>query len=145
MGMLLLILTVFLVTDTIDARQFQVKNLVGVWKNQLGSVFNISDVSTESYELRGTYISGSGTNGAAYPVIGSINELPSDTSNQDKHTVLVVSFTVNWGKIGSVTTWNGFVEEGNRLVAQWLLVRPVSSFLWDHILTGQDIFTKFEI
>ncbi|CAF2964694.1 unnamed protein product [Rotaria sp. Silwood2] len=89
-----------------------------------------------------------GTAGDQYALNGFVNLSPMVTG---KHNVIVVSFTVHWSNIGSVTTWNGFYSEGDyddkdgapgRIICQWLLVRPVTNYKWDHILTGQDRFTK---
>ena len=122
--------------------------LKGVWINELGSTLHIIDVFKPTLRIKGNYRSSSGTAGNQYGLNGFINLTPMVTG---KHNVIVVSFTVHWGSVGSVTTWNGFYSEGDyddkenasgRIISQWMLVRPVSNYKWDHILTGQDRFTK---
>ncbi|CAF2785415.1 unnamed protein product [Rotaria sp. Silwood2] len=122
--------------------------LKGVWVNELGSTLNITSVFKSTLQIKGNYRSPSGTAGDQYALNGFVNLSPMVTG---KHNVIVVSFTVHWSNIGSVTTWNGFYSEGDyddkdgapgRIICQWLLVRPVTNYKWDHILTGQDRFTK---
>ena len=116
--------------------------LVGDWLNSLGSTLTITSVNAVTGKITGTYVSPSGR----FPLIGWINSLPRQ---QGKNNVLVVSFSVRWknraANFGSVTAWNGYytIKKGKHtIVGQWLLSRAVSSFQWDHILTGQDVFSK---
>jgi len=120
--------------------QFRAINLIGVWKNQLNSTFNITQVDSATMELRGVYRSASGTTGGGYSALGHINWATTNEPNKD--VGIVVSFSVHWGNIGSVTTWNGIVRDDKVLVTQWFLVSPVSSYAWDHVLIGQDTFIK---
>ena len=115
--------------------------LKGLWVNELGSTLNITNVHGPTFEIEGNYRSPSGTLGDLYSLNGVINTSPMV---RGKHTVIVVSFTVHWGDIGSITTWNGYYSPGRseQIIGQWLLVRPVGSYTWDHIYTGQDRFTK---
>jgi hypothetical protein len=57
-----------------------------------------------------------------------------------------VSLSVRWGKVGSVTAWNGYyyTPAGKQpvIVGQWLLARPNTMFEWDHVLAGQDQFHR---
>ncbi|CAF5163896.1 unnamed protein product, partial [Rotaria sp. Silwood1] len=101
--------------------------LKGVWVNELGSTLNITNVFKRTFEIKGTYRSPSGTAGDQYPLIGVFNLSPMVPG---KHNVIVVTFIVHWGDIGSVTTWNGFYSKGDyddkdgprgRIIGQWLL------------------------
>lgn len=117
-------------------------NLVGEWTNQLGSTLNIKTVDPNTGQITGTYKSPSGTGGNEFPLIGWVNYKPPI---QGKDNAIVVSFSVRWGGIGSITTWAGYVKIVNSvpiITAQWFLVRPNSDYGWDHILTGQDVFKK---
>jgi hypothetical protein len=117
-------------------------NLVGEWTNQLGSKLNIKAVDPNTGQITGTYKSPSGTGGNEFPLIGWVNYKPPI---QDKDNAIVVSFSVRWGGIGSITTWAGYVKIVNSvpiITGQWFLVRPNSDYVWDHILTGQDVFKK---
>lgn len=135
-----ILFTVVLLVGANGSTQFRVTDLIGVWQNQLKSTFNITHVDAVTMELRGLYRSPSGTPGFAYPALGYFNS--ASTNDTETDSGLVVCFSVNWGSIGSVTTWNGIVRDNGILIGQWLLVRPVSSYVWDHILTGQDTFVK---
>jgi hypothetical protein len=116
--------------------------LVGTWTNQLGSTLSIAAVDANTGQITGTYKSPSGGGPNEYALIGWANTKPSV---QDKDNVTVVSFSVRWGAIGSIATWAGYVRTVNNvttITANWFLVRPNSDFLWDHILTNQDVFKK---
>jgi Avidin family len=117
--------------------------LKGVWINELGSTLNITNIYGRTLQIKGNYRSPSGTLGSQYPLNGVFNVSPMVSG---KHNAVVVSFTVHWGDIGSVTAWNGFysADGSGQIIGQWLLVRPVTNYVWDHIWTGQDRFTKKE-
>jgi len=117
-------------------------NLVGTWTNQLGSTLNITAVDANTGQITGNYKSPSGAGQTEFPLIGWVN---TKAPVQGKDNVTVVSFSVRWGSIGSITTWAGYIRAANNvttLTAQWFLTRPISDFPWDHILTNQDVFTK---
>src|SRR5512135_850769 len=112
-----------------------VKELVGDWTNELGSTLTIKSIDTETGAIRGCYRTkpGAGTQGEDYTLIGWINHARGD---DNQNHVTVVSFSVRWGKIGSVAAWNGYyaqVSDTPTIVGQWLLSRSNSSFEWDHI------------
>ncbi len=122
------------------AVQQSCSNPVGVWKNQLGSTLTITSVSSGGL-VSGTYISPSGTQGDAYPLTGWTNTA-SPQSNGD-HADLI-TFTVRWGGIGSITSWSGVCKQVNSvptITAPWYLTRSNSQYSWDHTLAGQDVFT----
>ena len=119
-----------------------IKELVGDWKNELKSTLSIKSIDPKTGLISGSYKSPSGTGGQGFPLIGWVNTAPPKAKGDH---VVVVSFSVRWGKIGSVTAWNGYyrlVGGKATIVGQWNLSRPNSDFSWDHILTGQDRFTK---
>lgn len=119
-----------------------IRELVGDWQNDLKSTLSIKSIDPATGRLDGTYRSPSGTPGQAFPVVGWINTKPAEA---EKDNVIVVSFSARWGKIGSVTAWNGYyrlVGTVPRIVGQWNLSRANSDFEWDHIIAGQDRFTK---
>jgi hypothetical protein len=141
---IMLLITVFITVlvagVSSSTSEFRADRLIGVWKNQLNSIFNVSYVDKVTMELRGTYSSPSGTTGLYYPAVGYVNWIPVPDPTKDSATV--ISFSVHWGTIGSITSWSGIVGDDGKLVAQWFLVRPVTSYAWDHVLTGQDTFAK---
>lgn len=135
-----LILGTFLMASTVHAARPSCEKLEGEWKNELGSTLKISSVGADG-KLSGTYTSPSGTSGSSAPMIGWTNSaLPARNDNNIK----VVSFSVNWGSYGSVTSWSGAcsLKGGTPTISTiWNLVRSNSSYEWDHILTNTDTFT----
>lgn len=116
-------------------------SLLGTWTNQLKSKLNITAVDANTGQITGTYKSPDGAGPNEFPLVGWVNT----KAPQGKDNVIVLTFSVRWGSIGSVTTWAGYIRVDNNtptLTAQWFLVRPNSEFKWDHILTNQDVFTK---
>lgn len=114
-------------------------DLKGDWINELGSTLTITSVDKDG-KILGTYMSPSGTSGGAAPLIGWTNSLPP-VAGQNNATI--VSFSVNWGSYGSVTSWSGTcfnVGGKSTIKTVWNLVRSNSSYEWDHILTNSDIF-----
>jgi hypothetical protein len=116
-------------------------NMQGAWVNQLGSTLNIQAINSATGAITGSYISPSGGGTTTYPLAGWIN---SKDPVSGQNNVKVISFTVRWGTIGSITSWTGYCQTVNgapKLTTLWHLVRPNSSFEWDHILTNTDVFT----
>lgn len=118
-----------------------INELIGKWKEALGSTLDITAIDATTGAMTGTYTSPSGTGGNAFALVGWVNTAPIDPKAPSN--VAVVCFSVSWGPIGSVTTWNGYYNaKSARIIGQWLLSRANSQFIWDHIFTGQDQFTK---
>lgn len=126
--------------STVHAAKPSCEKLKGKWENELGSTLKIKKVDSDG-KLSGTYTSPSGTSGNAVPMIGWANLTPSATTGDN---VKVVSFSVNWGSYGSVTSWSGAcsIKSGTPTISTiWNLVRSNSSYEWDHIITNTDTFT----
>jgi hypothetical protein len=123
--------------------------LLGKWKNQLGSTLDIQKIDATTGAITGTYQSPSGGGTTDFPLIGWVNSRAATQKEKDfygtPNVVQGVSFTVRWGSIGSITAWVGQCEAASdgasTLVTMWNLVRPVSGFSWDHVLSGSDRFT----
>lgn len=139
---LLLLFACFLViSGRASAQTLTPNDVIGKWINQLGSTLNITAIDPKTGQITGTYISPSGGGDKEFPLIGWVNSRPPV---KDKDNVVVMSFSVRWGDIGSITAWSGYLREVNgvrTIAAQWFLARPNSDFKWDHILTNQDVFT----
>ncbi len=134
----LLFVTAFSPSSAQDTSNFLGGNMV--WKNQLNSILTIEKIDPITQQITGNYQSPSGTTGQKFAVIGFINSALSTQNGVDK--VTVISFTVRWGTIGSITSWNGvYRPKDKKIIAQWFLSRPVTDFEWSHIMTGQDTFT----
>lgn len=120
------------------------QGLVGEWKNELPkpSTLSIKSVDPGTGAIAGSYFSPLGAGQQAFPLVGWVNTLPP---RGGKDNVVVISYTVRWGQIGSITAWNGwFRADGKQpvIVGQWLLSRPVTDYPWDHLLAGQDRYAK---
>ena len=120
-----------------------IKLLKGKWKNDLGSTLQIDSIDKKTGMIRGSYISPSGGGHKSFPLIGWVNTKKPDPKL--KSNVVVLSFSVRWGSIGTITTWNGYQTISNnkpKIVMQWLRSVPNSNFIWDHVNIGQDSFSK---
>jgi len=124
----------------VNATQPSCDNVVGTWINELGSKMVIKSID-ESDMIQGTYVSPSGGGSMSYPLVGWVNHSPSMRPYNNAH---VISFSVRWGKIGSITAWTGTctTKDGTPTIKTiWNLARSNSQFDWDHILTNSDTFT----
>lgn len=123
------------------------QQLTGEWSNELGSTLHITNVDKKSGQISGTYTSPSGTSGNSVRMIGWMNAKSSAAKITKESPILsrmvVVSFSVNWGDYGSVTSWSGVcsTKEGQSTIKTiWNLARTVDSYDWDHIITNSDTF-----
>jgi hypothetical protein len=118
-------------------------NLVGSWTNDLKSVLTIVAVDAQSGAITGNYRLNPASGlppDVVFPLQGWVNTKAPD-KNHPNH-VTVVSFSVRFGTVGSVTAWNGYYDGSQSILGQWLLSRPNSDYDWDHILAGQDRFRR---
>lgn len=123
------------------ARAQSCTNPTGKWVNELGSTLNIQSINPLSGLVSGTYISPSGTQGQSFPLVGWFNTA-APVSGQDNRTLL--TFTVNWGTIGSITGWSGTcttIQGVPTIVALWHLDSANATYSWSHVLAGEDTFT----
>src|SRR6267378_2339306 len=100
-----------------------------------------SDAQNTSIQTRlsGKWIPPSGpAGGKEFEVIGWVSSAPP----RDKaHNVITISFSVSLTTYGSITSYTGYFKD-NKITASWFNIKPNSAYEWDHISTGQDIFTK---
>ncbi len=114
-------------------------DLTGTWRNELGSVMSLRQSGDK---LEGTYTTKVGA------------------ADHDRHFKLrgvvngdLVSFSVSWEDIGSITTWAGQHAlshngaEQDLIKTTWVLVKNVGEDLepqglWAQSLVGQDVFRK---
>ena len=111
-------------------------NFEGTWKNELTSDMTIQVVDGR---VTGTYRTGVGEPDPAeeFDLVGF--------ASGDQ-----ISFTVNFGEYGSLTSWVGqhTVENGTEVIkTMWLLSKNVPDQdepknLWAAVLTGYDNFTR---
>lgn len=112
-------------------------DISGAWKNQFKSSMKI--VVDDSGQISGTYKTGKGapSEEEEFPIVGFVS---GD----------LVSFTVNFGKYGSLTSWAGqlTIEDGKEVIkTSWLLAKNIldekeDEDLWGAILTGADTFSR---
>src|ERR1035437_4141615 len=122
------IIGLFLVASGAHAASPTCGDVKGEWVNELGSTLTIEKVDSSTGGVSGTYQSPSGTEGEKFPLVGWTNMLKAV---QGKDNVTVVSFSVNWGKLGSVTSWSGTCSTklGTPTIKTvWNLVRSNSDF-----------------
>jgi hypothetical protein len=141
---LLLFACFFLASGSVSAQTMTPDDLIGKWNNQLEpkSTLNIESIDQKTGQIKGSYMSPSGAGYKEFPLIGWVN---SKSPVQGQDNVVVLTFSVRWGDIGSISTWAGYLRKGAggvpTITGQWLLVRPIDEFSWGHIKTGQDIYT----
>ena len=111
-------------------------NPVGLWVNQMGSKLKIKAVDATTGAVSGEYQTKTGA-GGWFPLNGWVNSLPP---NSAKDNAKIISFSVRWGSVGSITSWSGFCRGTAEFRTVWNLGRPITDFEWDHILTGADNF-----
>jgi hypothetical protein len=112
-------------------------NFTGVWRNELQSVMTLT-VDAQG-NVAGKYKTGVGSPGPTEEF-----DLTGFASGD------LLSFTVNFGRYGSLTSWAGqhTVENGSEVIKTlWLLARNVKdpdepNDLWGAILTGYDNFQR---
>ena len=113
----------------------------GEWTNQIGSTLSVSSVNPQTGALAGTYQSPSGTAGQKFAVTGWVNNAPAQPNGDNAS---VISFSVQWGRYGTITSWTGSCKDEKgvpTIRTLWHLATPNSSFSWDHIVSNSDVFT----
>lgn len=113
-------------------------NFNGTWVNELGSRMNLSVAA--GGKITGTYKTAVGSPGSLeeFDLVGfAFGDL--------------ISFTVNFGKYGSLTSWCGqHTEDANGgaiIKTMWILAENVPDpqepkKLWGAVLTGSNNFTR---
>lgn len=112
-------------------------NFNGIWVNELKSKMNLT-VNTNG-SVTGKYMTAVGSPGDEEEF-----DLTGFASGD------LISFTVNFGKYSSLTSWSGQhteTEIGAKIKTMWLLAKNVSDpdepeNLWGAVLTGADTFTR---
>ena len=142
MKFLLNIILIFLLLESnASASTPNCQSLKGQWINKQGSILTFNKIDDSVGSLSGSYISSSGTEGNNYPLIGWFNR---SEIVKGKDNVTAMSFSVRWGRHGSITSWTGTcsIKNGNPSIsAIWNLVRSNSDHTWDHMLTNHVTFT----
>lgn len=117
-------------------------NPVGSWTNELGSTLTIRTYNKATGAITGEYISPSGGGAFKAPIVGW---MMSPSKQKGKHYAPIISFSANWSKFGSITSWTGTCTKDKssgkyRLDMMWNYVNANADFVWKHVNTGKDIF-----
>ncbi|HET9399606.1 MAG TPA: avidin/streptavidin family protein [Candidatus Acidoferrales bacterium] len=117
--------------------------LIGSWTNlnmeKGAATLNIISVDAATGEIKGKYIPPSGpAAGKEFGVVGWVSSAPPV---EKADNVVVATFSVSLSTYGSVATWTGYFRD-NKIIANWLNSRPNAGYEWDHITTGQDVWTR---
>lgn len=113
-------------------------NFDGLWRNELSSEMELK-VDKASGNVTGVYRTGVGT-----PQPTEDFKLVGFAAGD------LLSFTVNFGKYGSLTSWSGqstFIDGATVIETMWLMAENVPdadepSKLWSAMLTGADNFRR---
>ncbi len=121
------------------------ERLIGKWTQHYtgmslqGAALKITSVDSVSGELRGKWIPPSGAaGGKEFDVIGWVSSAPP---REKLDNVITISFSVSLTTYGSITSYTGYLKNG-QITASWFNIKPNTTYQWDHISTGQDIFTR---
>ncbi|HYX30034.1 MAG TPA: c-type cytochrome [Pyrinomonadaceae bacterium] len=104
-----------------------------------GAVLNITSVDPATGLLKGQWIPPTGAAaGKEFEVVGWVSSAPP---REKLDNVITISFSVSLTTYGSITSYTGYFKD-NKITASWFNIKPNTTYEWDHISTGQDIFTR---
>jgi hypothetical protein len=104
-----------------------------------GATLNITSVDSATGQLKGKWVPPSGpAGGKEFEVVGWVS---SAQPREKLDNVITISFSVSLTTYGSITSYTGYFKD-NKITVSWFNIKPNSTYEWDHISTGQDIFTK---
>ncbi len=104
-----------------------------------GATLNITSVNAVTGQLKGKWIPPSGAaRGQEFNLVGWVSSAPP---REKLDNVITISFSVSLTTYGSITSYTGYFKD-NQITASWFNIKPNTTYEWDHISTGQDIFTR---
>ena len=119
--------------------------LIGKWTQHYtgmslqGAILNITSVDSVTGQLKGKWIPPSGAaSGKEFDVVGWVSSAPP---REKLDNVITISFSISLTTYGSITSYTGYFKN-NKITASWFNIKPNTTYEWDHISTGQDVFTK---
>ena len=119
--------------------------LMGKWTQHYtgmslqGATLNITSVDSVTGQLKGKWTPPSGAaGGKEFDVVGWVSSSPP---REKLDNVITISFSVSLTTYGSITSYTGYFKD-NKITVSWFNIKPNTTYEWDHISTGQDIFTK---
>ena len=128
----------------VPATSIQVQ-LMGKWTQHYtgmslqGATLDITSVDSVTGQLKGKWTPPSGAaGGKEFDVVGWVSSAPP---REKLDNVITISFSVSLTTYGSITSYTGYFKD-NKIIASWFNIKPNSTYEWDHISTGQDIFTR---
>ena len=128
----------------VPATSIQVK-LMGKWTQHYtgmslqGATLDITSVDSVTGQLKGKWTPPSGAaGGKEFDVVGWVSSAPP---REKLDNVITISFSVSLTTYGSITSYTGYFKD-NKVTVSWFNIKPNTTYEWDHISTGQDIFTR---
>ena len=121
------------------------QKLIGKWTQHYtgmslqGATLNITAIDSVTGALKGQWIPPTG--GAAGKEFDVVGWVSSASPRENLNNVITISFSVSLTTYGSITSYTGYFKN-NKITACWFNIKPNTTYEWDHISTGQDIFTK---
>ena len=119
--------------------------LVGKWTQHYtgmslqGATLNITSVDSVTGQLKGKWTPPSGAAvGKEFDVVGWVSSAPP---REKLDNVITISFSVSLTTYGSIASYTGYFKD-NKITVSWFNIKPNTTYEWDHISTGQDIFTR---
>jgi hypothetical protein len=136
-------------SSRIEAQETSIQaKLTGQWTQHYtgmslqGATLNITSVDVATGQIKGKWVPPSGAaGGKEFEVVGWVSSAPP---REKADNVITISFSVSLTTYGSITSYTGYFKD-NKITASWFNIKPNSAYEWDHISTGQDIFTKSQI
>jgi hypothetical protein len=116
------------------------KRLIGKWTNPVDQlVIEIVSIDLVSGQLKGKEWPTTGpAAGAEHDLIGWVSAAPL---RENFDNVIPVTFSTTLHEYGTLPVWAGFLRD-DRLVTMHYLVWPNKSYMWDHISTFQETWTR---
>ena len=104
-----------------------------------GATLNITSVDSVTGQLKGKWTPPSGAaGGKEFDVVGWVSSAPP---REKLDNVITISFSVSLTTYGSITSYTGYFKD-NQITVSWFNVKPNTTYQWNHVSTGQDIFTR---
>ena len=146
---LVLLACCMIVLSSVSPSQFPATpiqaQLMGKWTQHYtgmslqGATLNITSVDSVTGQLKGKWTPPSGAAvGKEFDVVGWVSSAPP---REKLDNVITISFCVSLTTYGSITSYAGYFKD-NKITVSWFNIKPNTTYEWDHISTGQDIFTK---
>jgi hypothetical protein len=119
--------------------------LTGKWTQEMvgaktgGAILKITSVDPATGQITAKYNPPGGpAGGKEFDVVGWVSSAPPQ---EKRDNVVTISFTVSLRTYGSITSETGYLKD-NKIFCLWHNVWANSAYDWNHIMSGEDIWTK---